>query len=160
MHFEGQQTINAPIQRVWAFLTDPHSVASCTPGFMSMEILSPTHFKPTVGVGVGAIKAKFTLDVTMEDVQEPNHAMAVARGNAGGSAAEVRGGMDLSPVSEGVTNMRWVADVNVMGTIATVGARLLEGTANKLTARFFECFKTKLEAPDATAAASETPASS
>ncbi|HEV7129657.1 MAG TPA: carbon monoxide dehydrogenase subunit G [Ktedonobacterales bacterium] len=154
MHFEGQQTINAPIQRVWAFLTDPHSVASCTPGFMSMEILSPTHFKSTVGVGVGAVKAKFTLDVTMEDVQEPNHATAVARGNAGGSAAEVRGGMDLAAESDTVTNMKWAADVNVMGTIATVGARLLEGTAHKLTARFFECFKTKLEAP-ATAAAAE-----
>ena len=160
MHFEGQQTINAPIQKVWAFLTDPHSVASCTPGFMSMEILSPTHFKPTVGVGVGAVKAKFTLDVTMEDVREPTHATAVAKGNAGGSAAEVRGGMDLSAVSESATEMRWVADVNVMGTIATVGARLLEGTANKLTTRFFECFKQKLEAPaeDAAPAAPAAPA--
>lgn len=159
MHFEGQQSINAPIQTVWSFLTDPHSVAACTPGFISMEILSPTHFKPTVGVGIGAVKAKFTLDVTMEDVREPFHATAVAKGNAGGSAAEVRGGMDLAVVSDSVTDMRWAADVNVMGTIATVGARLLEGTAQKLTTRFFECFKQKLEAPPAAnASAAGTPA--
>ena len=46
-------------------------VAACTPGFVSMEILDANHFKPVVGVGLGAVKAKFTLDVQVTERQEP-----------------------------------------------------------------------------------------
>jgi carbon monoxide dehydrogenase subunit G len=147
MHFDGQQTINAPIATVYAFLTDPQMVAGCTPGFVSMEVLAPDHFKTTVAVGVGAVKAKFTLDVTLEELRPPNHAMAAAKGNAAGSAAEVRGGMDLTEASPSTTDMRWNVDVNVMGTLASVGARLMESTAHKMMDKFFGCVREKLEAP-------------
>jgi carbon monoxide dehydrogenase subunit G len=152
MHFEGQQTINAPIANVWAFLTDPQQVAGCTPGFSSMEVISPEHFKPTVAVGVGAVKAKFTLDVTLEELRPPNHAVAAAKGMAAGSAAELRGAMDLADASPSTTDMRWSVDMNVMGTLANVGARLLESTAQKMMAKFFGCVREKLESPAATPA--------
>ena len=48
MHFEGEQTIKAPIEEVWAYFMDPNKVAQCAPGFKSMEILGPDHFKPTL----------------------------------------------------------------------------------------------------------------
>jgi carbon monoxide dehydrogenase subunit G len=154
MHFEGQQAINAPIASVYAFLTDPQQVASCTPGYSSMEVISPEHFKPTVAVGVGAVKAKFTLAVTLEELRPPYHALAAARGTAAGSAAELRGAMDLSETSPRVTEMRWNVDVNVMGTLANVGARLLESTAQKMMAQFFACVRQKLESSAAAPAAS------
>jgi carbon monoxide dehydrogenase subunit G len=152
MHFEGQQTINAPIANVWAFLTDPQRVAGCTPGFSSMEVISPEHLKPTVAVGVGAVKAKFTLDVTLEELRPPNHAVAAAKGMAAGSAAELRGAMDLAEASPSTTDMKWNVDVNVMGTLANVGARLLESTAQKMMTKFFGCVREKLETPAATPA--------
>jgi carbon monoxide dehydrogenase subunit G len=48
--------------------------------------------------------------------------------------------------------MDWKATVVVSGTIASVGARLLQGTAEKLTGKFFDCLKTKLQAADEAAA--------
>ena len=42
--------------------------------------------------------------------------------------------------------MEWTADVNLSGTRASVGARLIEGTADKMIGQTFECMKTKLEA--------------
>ncbi len=148
MHFEGKQAINAPLETVWAYITDPDKVAACAPGFISMEKLGPDHFKPKVGVGIGAVKATFTLDVTLEDLRPPSHAVARAHGVAVGSAVDVSGAMDLTAESDTVTTMTWAADVNVSGTIASVGARLMEGTANKLTARFFDCMRVKLETPE------------
>ena len=145
MHFEGEQTIHAPIASVWAFFMDPNQVAQCAPGFKSMEILGPDHFKPTVSVGIGPVKATFTLDVVMTGKQEPTHADATARGNAAGTAVEMQGGMDLTEQSPTATTMRWVANVNVSGKIASLGARLMESTANKLTSRFFDCTRQKLE---------------
>jgi carbon monoxide dehydrogenase subunit G len=42
--------------------------------------------------------------------------------------------------------MDWSADVAILGTIASVGARLIEGTANKLITQAFDCMRAKLEA--------------
>ncbi len=145
MHFAGDQTIKASMPTIWAFFMDPNAVAQCAPGFKSMEILSPTHFKPTLAVGVGAIKATFTLDVTLVDMQEPSHAVMKGRGNAAGSGVDMTAAMDLTPTSDSVTEMHWTADVNVSGAIASMGARLLEGTAHKLTDQFFDCIRVKLD---------------
>jgi uncharacterized protein len=152
MHFEGKQQINAPIETVWQHINDPDKVAACAPGFKSLEILGPDHFKPTISVGIGAVKATFTLDVQRVDVNPPTHAAMVGRGNAAGSGVQIHAAMDLAPESKSVTTMAWTADVTVSGTIASVGARLLEGTAQKLTAKFFDCFREHIEAPSATAA--------
>jgi carbon monoxide dehydrogenase subunit G len=152
MHFEGQQTINAPIEKVYAHVLDPNKVAECAPGFKSMEILGPDHYKPTIAVGVGAVKATFTLDVQVGERNHPSHAAMTGRGQAAGSAVEMRAAMDLAAQSESATIMNWTADVIVSGTLASVGARLMEGTAHKLTARFFDCLRQKLEAPESVAA--------
>ena len=52
---------------------------------------------------------------------------------------------DLSDSADGGTTMDWSADVNIAGTIASVGARLIEGTANKMIGQTFDCMKSKLE---------------
>ncbi len=146
MHFTGQQSIKSPIDTVWEFFMDPNKVAECAPGFKSMEILAPDHFKPTLAVGVGAVKATFTLDVHLVDLQQPSHAAMTGRGSAAGSAVDMKAGLDLKPESDTATHMDWAADVNVSGTLASMGSRLLEGTAQKLTVRFFDCLRQKLEA--------------
>jgi carbon monoxide dehydrogenase subunit G len=42
--------------------------------------------------------------------------------------------------------MDWSADVNIAGTLASVGARLIEGTAQKMINQTFDCMRTRLEA--------------
>lgn len=158
MHFEGSEQIKASKEAIFGFLLDPNKVAGCAPGFISMDILAPDHFKPTLGVGVGAVKAKFTLDVQLQNIREPDHGEVKAHGVAAGSAVDLVAIVDLVPVTEAETTMNWVSDVTVSGTIASVGARLLEGTAHKQIAKFFSCFKQKLETPAPEAAASEAPA--
>lgn len=145
MHFEGQQTIHTSIQNVWAFFMDPNRVAECAPGFKSMEILGPDHFKPTLAVGIGPVRTTFTLDVRLSDLHEPDHAVMTAHGKAAGSAAEVRAEMHLTSPNEQTTEMAWTSDVTVNGTLASVGGRLMESAANKLTRQFFDCTRAKLE---------------
>jgi uncharacterized protein len=148
MEFSGTQTITAPIVKVWAFLMDVNNVASCAPGFQSLEVLGEEHWKAVVAVGVGAVKAKFTMDVTRDELQEPEHMLIKGRGKAPGSAVDMTGNMHLTALDSGETQMDWKATVVVSGTIASVGARLLQGTAERLTGQFFDCLKTTLQAPD------------
>jgi hypothetical protein len=53
------------------------------------------------------------------------------------------------------TIMDWSADVQISGMMASLGARMIEGTANKLIGETFTCVKSKLEIPGAVVPASE-----
>ena len=68
-----------------------------------------------------------------------------AHGQAPGSAVDADAQMRLSDGADGGTTMDWSADVNIAGTIASVGARLIEGTAHKMIGQTFDCMKSKLE---------------
>ena len=59
--------------------------------------------------------------------------------------------MELSVPAPDRTTMQWTSDVTISGTIAQLGARLIQGTADKTIQQVFACIKTKLEAPTATA---------
>src|SRR6185295_16574894 len=45
----------------------------------------------------------------------------------------------------GATELRWSADVTVVGTIASLAARLMGGVTQKLTSAFFEEVKKRIE---------------
>lgn len=149
MEFSGTQTMAAPIQKVWTFLMDVNNVASCAPGFQSLEVLGDEHWKAIVSVGVGPVKAKFTMDVTRPEIEEPERMVVKGRGKAPGSAVDLTGNMHLASLNADETQMDWKANVVVSGTIASVGARLLGGAAERLTGQFFDCLKKKLQAPAA-----------
>jgi len=146
MHFEGTVQINAPRDRVWAFVTDPNQVGQCGPGVESIEVIDDTHFKATAKVGVGFISARFVVNLEFVDLDAPNAATIKAHGQAPGSAVDADARMELSDADGGGTTMDWSAEVIIAGTIASVGARLIEGTANKMIGQTFDCMRTKLEA--------------
>jgi len=55
--------------------------------------------------------------------------------------------MELSDGPEdGTTELKWTADITVLGTLASLAARLMGSITKKLSAEFFNCFKTKIEA--------------
>jgi carbon monoxide dehydrogenase subunit G len=146
MHFEGTVDITAPRDRVWAFLMDPQQVGPCGPGVESIDIVDETHFKAKAKVGIGVISARFLMDMEQAEVQPPDRAVIKAHGQAPGSAVDAVAEMRLSDGEAGVTHMAWSAEVNIAGKIASVGARLIQGTANKMIGKTFECIKAKLEA--------------
>ena len=146
MRFEGTIEIAAPRDKVWSFVTDPTQVGQCGPGVESVEAIDDRHFKAKAKVGVGFISARFNADGEMVIIAAPEHAEVKVHGQAPGSAADAVATMRLRHGDEGMTIMDWAAEVNISGTLASVGARLIEGTASKLIAQTFACMKTKLEA--------------
>ena len=146
MQFSGSTEISAPRDRVWAFVIDPQQVGWCGPGVEAIEAVDPTHFRARAKVGIGIISARFAVDLELAESEAPDRAVIKASGQAPGSAVEATGEMRLSGPAAGPTTMAWTADVAIMGTIASVGARLIEGTANKLITQAFDCMRAKLEA--------------
>jgi carbon monoxide dehydrogenase subunit G len=146
MEFSGTVDITAPRDRVWAFVIDPNQVGWCGPGVESIEATDATHFKARAKVGVGFISARFAVNLELLETEAPDRAVIKASGQAPGSAVDGTGEMRLSGAPEGPTTMDWRATVAISGTIAGVGARLIEGTANKQIAQAFDCMRAKLEA--------------
>jgi carbon monoxide dehydrogenase subunit G len=146
MRFEGHVPIRADRTAVWAFVNDPTKVAACGPGVEGVQVIDDDHFKVTAKVGIGIIRATFVVDVTRGETREPDHASLTANGKAPGSAVDGTARMDLTDGPDGSTVMDWAADVAIHGKLASVGARLIEGTARKLIDQTFECMRARMEA--------------
>ena len=146
MRFEGSVPIKATREQVWAFVTDPDQVGPCGPGVETIEVVDATHFKAAAKVGIGFINARFNVNMEFAELEPPDRALIKAHGQAPGSAVDATAEMRLSDAPDGATVMDWNADVNLSGTLASVGARLIEGTANKMIGQAFDCIRSKLEA--------------
>ncbi len=140
LEFSGAPEIPAPRAKVWTRLMDPNFVAASAPGVESVEAVDPAHFKVVSGLGVGAIKVKFKLDVELFDIVDGERLKMRAQGKAPGSAVDVISAVQLEDTPNGGTRLHWLARSEVSGTVASVGARLLEGTARRLTEQFWTDF--------------------
>ena len=150
MHLEGTTIIRAPRQVVWEFLTDPTKVAQCAPGVESVNVLEVgKRFQATAAIGFGSVKARFTGEAEFLEMDIPNRAKIKAHGNATGSAADVMSEMVLSDGPDGATDLKWSADVAVVGQIASLAARLMTPISQKLTGLFFDEVRKRIEAPAA-----------
>ncbi len=146
MQVTGSTTIHASRTKVWDYLTNPEFVATCAPGLESMQVVEPDKKYRAIGsVGLGNLKVRFNGDIEIVTMEEPNRAVMKGRGSAPGSAVEGTIEMNLSDGDDGSTIMNWVADVNVMGTIASLASRMMNSMAQKLSGQFFDCVKQQIE---------------
>ena len=140
LEFSGSPEIAAPRERVWQRLMDPHFVARSAPGVESVEATDDSHFKVISGFGVGAIKLRFAMDVELFDIVPNESARMRVRGKAPGSAVDVVSRLQLQDAGAGRIRLSWSATSEMSGTVASVGSRLIEGTARKLTEQFWTDF--------------------
>jgi uncharacterized protein len=146
VHFEGNLSIQAPREKVWSFLTDPEKVSNCAPGLEKLDVVEPgKRFRATTSVGFGSVKVRFVNDVEWVEMDAPNMARMKAHGTAPGSGVDATTSMTLTDGSEGVTDLAWTADINVVGTVASMAARLMGGVTKKMTAAFFDKVREQIE---------------
>ncbi len=144
MHLEGAFSARSPRDRVFAFLLSPEDLASCIDDPHTIQVQDADHFKGTIKTGVGFIKGTFTLSATVAERSPPQLARLKVQGSGMGSGFDIEATMDLSEAA-GVTAVRWEAEVRLNGPIASIGARLVQGTVDKKSAAFFENARKKLE---------------
>ncbi len=145
MRQEGSFTVRAPPERVWSFFLDPLKLSSCIDDTHTVEIVDENHFKGQIKAGVAFIKGTFTGSAAIVERDPPKRTRIKAHGSGMGSAFDIDSTIEFAD-SGGGTTVRWQADVVLNGTIANVGARLLQGTIDKKTNQFFENVRRRLEA--------------
>lgn len=151
MKIEGTHEIDAPRQRVYQLLTDPEVLRRCIPGCERLESTANNVFSTTIRAGVGSIKGVFNGAVRMEDLRAPEHYRLVVE--AKGTSGFLKGTGELDLEEQGIrTLIHYTGDVQVGGTIAGVGQRMIQATAKMMASQFF----TALEA-EAKSAPGEPP---
>ena len=152
MQLKGDVTIQAPRKKVWDFMTDPNQIGQCAPGVEKIEMIEPLkRYRGTVSVGFGAVKARFSGEVEILELEEPNRAKLKAHGSATGSVADAISEMHLSDGPDGSTNLHWTADVNVSGQLASLAARLMLPVSQKLAGQFYDEVRKRIEREEANA---------
>jgi len=146
MQLKGDVTIRASRKRVWDFMTDPEQIGQCAPGVEKIEVIEPMKkYRGTVSIGFGAVKARFSGEVDILELEEPNRAKLKAHGSATGSVADAMSEMSLSDGQDGSTLVHWTADVNVSGQLASLAARLMLPVSQKLSSQFYDEVRKRIE---------------
>jgi carbon monoxide dehydrogenase subunit G len=145
MELTGQERIAAPRAQVWQALNDPEILKACIPGCESIELLSPTEMKARITLKLGPIKASFSGQVTLSNVDPPN-SYTISGEGSGGSAGGARGSADVRLTEDGDGSLlTYRVTSQVTGKLAQLGARLVDSAAQKLAGDFFAAFNNSFQ---------------
>ena len=142
MELTGEHAFSAPRERVWEFLMDPAVLKQCLPGCEKLDVIGPDEYSATMRIGIAMIKGTFNGRVKISEKQEPERYKMLVEGS--GPQGQVSGEGELELIEQdGTTIVRYRGDANVRGTIARVGARMIQPAARTIVGQFFGCLESK-----------------
>jgi len=134
----GEHTFDVPREQVWKFMLDPEVLKACLPGCEKLEAVGEDEYVATMKIGISFIKGTFTGKVKITDKDEPNsYKMAVEGSGPQGQVSGV-GELNLVDNDAGGTIVKYRGDANVRGSLARVGARMIQPAAKTIAVQFFE----------------------
>lgn len=141
MKIEATYEIKAPRERVYAALIEPEVLRRAIPGCESLEKIDDNLYAATMKAGIGAIKGTFKGEVRLEEMRPPEHYRIVVQGKGAVGFAKGSADFDLEE-KDGGTLIKYSGEMQIGGTIAGVGQRMIQGAAKMMASQFFA----KLEA--------------
>ncbi|MCA1553002.1 MAG: carbon monoxide dehydrogenase subunit G [Chloroflexi bacterium] len=139
MKVNGTYTFPAPADDVWDLLLDPDVLMQVIPGLESVNIQPDGNILATATVGVGPVKGKFNGKLQLLEQQKPTHVKVVGEGKGG--PGFMKGTCIIDAVEQdAATLIHYQADVQLGGTLASVGQRLVDAATNSVMQQGFERF--------------------
>jgi carbon monoxide dehydrogenase subunit G len=160
IRIEERFVVQAPAERVFAYLVDPAQVVECLPGAELVEVVDPRNFVGNVKVKVGAITVSYRGRVVLEEVDVPGGRVRMrAEGRESGGGGSAKMAMESRVAGTGAgAEVVVVAELDVAGRIVQLGRGMFEQVAHQIFAQFSGCVRARLEAAPAGAAAGSAPA--
>jgi carbon monoxide dehydrogenase subunit G len=146
MHLEGEFSVKAPREEVYAFLTDPHSVSRHMPDVKEVQIEDADHFTVKARVGISHIKGLMIVKLAITDRQPPISTTVTGKGTGLASVVDMVTSFTLATLESGETLVKWRGAVDVSGKMAAFGSQgLLDRMATKNIDTFIEGIKRGIE---------------
>lgn len=160
LRIEETFRLQAPPDRVWAYLVDPRQVVTCLPGAELTAVESETTFLGKVKVKVGPVVAAYSGKVVIterDDAARVVKLVGEGRESGGAGSAKMTMTSTLAALPDGGTEVRVVADLDIVGKLVQFGRGMIESVNKQLFKQFTDCVRATLEAPAATPAAIAAP---
>jgi carbon monoxide dehydrogenase subunit G len=156
MQIEKTFQVEEPIDQVWRLLSDPKRVAVCVPGAKITEQVNETTYKGAVSVRVGPSATDYKGEVQITRLDAENHEIEIVgkgRDVKGRGSASLKMTAKAHALDNGGTEVTSVSELNVIGILAQMGARVINEVSNIIFAQFIKNFQAQLKQPgDATVA--------
>jgi carbon monoxide dehydrogenase subunit G len=143
MKINSTYTFPARAEIVWDLLLDPQVLLQVIPGLESVDVKPTGEILATAMVGVGPVKGRFTGTLRLLDQQRPVHVRIVGEGKGG--PGFMKGTCILDALEEGESTLvKYQAEVQIGGPLATVGQRLVDAATNSIMQQGFDRFNNVL----------------
>lgn len=139
MKISGAYTVAVPREKAYALLQDPAVLAKCMPGTDHLDKIGDDEYEMKMKMAIASFSGLFTGKVKIVDAKPPESFRLLVEGSGKVGFLKGEGLLTLVPV-EGSTEIKYDGDVNVGGTIAAVGQRLIDTTSKMIIKKFFEKF--------------------
>jgi carbon monoxide dehydrogenase subunit G len=137
MKVSGSYTLNVPRERAYALLLDPAILAKCMPGCEGLDRIAENEYAMRMKMVLASVSGLFAGKVKIADAHPPESYRLIVEGSGKIGFMKGEGVLTLT-AAEAATNIGFEGDVQVGGTIAAVGQRLLDTTSRMMIKRFFE----------------------
>ncbi len=137
MKISGSTVLALPPDRAYAMMQDPEVLARAMPGCESLESIGPNEYRMKMKMALASLSGAFEGKVRITDQQPPSSFKLAVEGTSKIGFMKGEGLLKLSQ-AEGGTQVAYDGDVQVGGTMAAVGQRLIDATAKMMIKKFFE----------------------
>ncbi len=148
MQIENSFVVDAPPDRVFAYLLDINKVVGCVPGAELTEVVDPDTFKGKVKIKVGPITVAYNGSARIADRDEASRSatlLAEGRETTGPGSARAKVQMDVAAVESGAL-VRVTTEYNVAGRVAQFGRGVMEDVSRRIVSDMAACIKANIEA--------------
>jgi carbon monoxide dehydrogenase subunit G len=137
MKISGTHIVAAPQDRVYGLMLDPVVLARCMPGCESLDPIGENEYAMKLKMALASVSGLFDGKVRVAEPNPPDSFRLIVEGSGKIGFMKGDGLLNLS-CADSQTTVRFDGDVQIGGTIAAVGQRLVDATAKMLIKRFFE----------------------
>ena len=156
MNLEGEHTFKGPREEVWNMFLDPDVLASALPGTQSLKKIDDQHYEAAMNVRIGPVSGTFSGNLVVSDEKPPESCTLTVDGRGAPGFAKGVGKVNFSDLGDGTTLMKYTGEVNIGGTLASVGQRMIDSVAKSMVKQGFDSLDMALEARMAAKATGET----
>ena len=155
MQLENSFSVNAPPDRVFAYLLDINKVVGCVPGAELSEVVDPATFKGKVKVKVGPITVAYNGTARITDRDDAARSAAIeaeGRETTGPGSARAKAVMKVDAEGSG-SMVKISTDYSVAGRVAQFGRGVMEDVSRRIVNEMAACIKANVEGGEQHAAA-------
>ena len=147
MDFSHSLIVDAPAQRVWSLLRDPHSIATAIPGFRDVEVIDDDNFSVQISQRIGPFRARFDLRMNITEIVDLKLIRATGQGaEAGGGFLKVPSAVvEMASLGDGKTELSFNIEFTLLGKLGAMGYPLVKRKAEEMAQVFGENLQERLE---------------